>query len=251
MSTKLSLIAVTFSAVAIAAAPGVRVVGGSRSTRSLTAASVSGPTPLVARDMQVDLDLPSGKSGKGRLYILFEPLSGLYLHNFDWEPYFYPTYPFIDLVEAHYKVGVTDDRLFYVGFLMGVVITESAQKASSLDDAEAKSLRWYGDHLPQVEERSYRGQTTITPLRIDRSDFPVGFFNSQLSSRPAQVKVVDMVRADGAVPVLFGNETSRWVLTLESEEDAGPHPRAKVILRRAGDSWLQSPVFAADSERGK
>ena len=159
MSAKLRFVTVVaVSTVALAAAAGVRPVAGSRSTHSLSVAMVSGQRYLAAREMQIDLEFPDGKTGRGRLYLLFEPVSGLYLHNFAWERDSYPTYDFIGHVEAHGRVGTTDDRLFIAFFVDGVGILDSTEKAASMDDAETRSLKWYADHLSQVEDRSDRGQ---------------------------------------------------------------------------------------------
>jgi hypothetical protein len=247
MSTKLTLTAVALAGAAFAAAPGVRPVSQSRTTRSLTAVGTTGPTYLAAREVQVDLDFPDGSSGKGILYVLFEPASGLYFHTLGWKRDANLDFAVIDHVEAYSRVGILPDCLFIVTFAMGIVIQDSAERAGSLDDAEAQALKWYADRLPQVEDRSYRNPTTNTDFPVVRSDFPKGFFREGLDARLAPpVKLVDMVRKDDGT----------WLLTLESTEDPSAHHRAAVILRRGGirpirDAWSMSGIFAAEPEKPK
>jgi hypothetical protein len=247
MSTKLTLVAIMLAAAAFAAAPGVRPVSQSRTTRSLTAVGTTGPTYLAAREVHLDLDFPDGSSGKGILYILFEPASGLYFHTLGWKRDANLDFAVIDHVKAYSRVGILPDCLFIVTFAMGIVIQDSAEQAASIDDAEAKSLKWYADRLTQVEDRSDRGQTTTTNLPVSRWDFPKGFFKGELDSRGvAPVKLVDMVRKDDGT----------WLLTLECTDDPSAHHRAAVILRRGGirpigDAWSMSGIFAAEPEKPK
>jgi hypothetical protein len=208
----------------------------------MTAITVSGPSYLAAREMQVDLEFPNGKFGKGRFFLLFEPVSGLYLHTLGWERDAYPTYDFIGHVEAHGRVGIAGDRLFIAFFGDGVGILDSVEKAASIDDAEARSLKWYTDHLAQVEDRSYRGQLTSTNIPISRFAFPKGFFHSEHDSRPGlPVKLLDM--APG--------EKGAWVLTLESTDDPTDHPRAKILIHRTYGSWGTPGIVSAEPEKQK
>jgi hypothetical protein len=200
----------------------------------------SGPTYVAAREVRVDLDFFDGKSGKGVLSVLFQPSTGLYLHALAWEPDGYPKYDFVGHLEEGCRVGVDRDRLFIAAFANGVVVNHSIEKATSIDDAEAKSLKWYADHLPQVEDRSYRGQTTNTVLALDRFESPKGFFQSEIDSRPGlPVKLVDMA----------WNGDDAWVLTLENTEGSTAHPRANLVIFRSGGAWSRGRVIAADPEK--
>jgi hypothetical protein len=135
MISKLALLYLAISGVALAGPPGLQPITESRTTRSLTAVAMAGQTYLAERSMQVDLDFPDGEKGKGRLYVLFEPLSGFYMQAFRWLADSYPGYP-----EAR-LVGVASDRLFVASSYQGLVIEDSAEKATDVDDAEAKALK--------------------------------------------------------------------------------------------------------------
>ena len=132
-----------------AGSPGIRPV--TRNDRTLPAVAGYGQIYVTARDMTADVDFPSGRSGKGRLFIIFDSSSGFFLETFHWEPNAYPQLFLIDHVGSLYRIGVAPDRLLAVNFAYGVGISESSEKAQNLDDAEAKSLKWIGDHLPDVE----------------------------------------------------------------------------------------------------
>ncbi len=87
---QLLLVTVALASQAMAAPPGVRPVTASRITRALSAIRDSSQTYLAAREIRLDMDFPSGNSGKGKLFILFEPSSGLFFHTYGWERNDYP-----------------------------------------------------------------------------------------------------------------------------------------------------------------
>jgi hypothetical protein len=225
------LMAAALVASTMAATPGVRPVTSSRNTRALTAVNDSGQTYLAAREMQVDLDFPSGKSGKGKLFLLFEPSTGLFLHTYGWERNEYPAIAWIDDIETHSLVGVSADRLVIVNTLG---IRESTEKAASLDDAEAKSLKWMNEHLLDVEAR-LPGNVRVASLQLDSSGFPKGFFREYNVMPGLPLKLVDMVR-----------QGNGWDLTLESTEH---HRRVKLLISPQGNTWVHG--FARPDQAGK
>ena len=233
---KWMLMIVALAVSIMAAAPGVRPVTASRNNRTLTAVTESGQTYLAARELGVDLDFPAGQSGKGQLYILFEPSTGFFLQIFGWERNDYPR-TWIAQQEARSRVGVTADRLVIVTFSDGAGIIESTEKASNLDDAEAKSLKWIGDHLAQIETRTDRELYRATYRPLGRSDFPKGFLRPGLQHGSIEmidplpglrVRLVDMVYKGGG-----------WELTLESTET---QRKAKVFVFRRGTEWFTGPI---------
>jgi len=215
---------VAFSASGLAVASGVRPVTGSRRDHTLTAITESGQTYLAGRELQVDLDFPSGKSAKGKLFILFEPSKGLFLQACGWEQRDYPAYAWMDDIKAYSRVGVTADRIFMVSANQAIVVVESVEKANSLDDAEAKSLQLVGDHLAETEARKPTS-VKATSLMIDRSDFPDGFFRGRYDPMGLlRVKLADMVWQGG-----------EWDLTLESMDT---HRQAKLRIIQQGSMWF-------------
>jgi hypothetical protein len=206
----------------------------------MTVITVTGPRYLAAREMRVDVEFPDGKIEKGRLYLLFEPISGLYLHNFAWGKDV--SYDFIGHVEVDGRVGIDGDRLFIAFFGNGDGILDSTEKAPNIDDAEASSLKWWADRLPQLEDRSIRGPGTSTNIPISRFAFPKGFFHSEHDSRPGlPVRLLDMVPA----------EKGAWVLTLESTDDPTDHRRAKILIHRTYGSWGTPGIVTAEPEKRK
>src|SRR5690349_11651153 len=89
----------------LGAIPGARPVPGSRNDHALTAARESGRTYLAGRELQVDLEFPSGRSRKGELIVLFEPSTGLFLRILHWAANEYPKKPWTD-IDAEWQFGV-------------------------------------------------------------------------------------------------------------------------------------------------
>ena len=221
------LVTVALGSQGMAAPPDVRPVTASRITRALTAIRDSTQTYLAAREIRLDLDFPSGNSGKGKLFVLFEPSTGLFFHTYSWERNDYPEVAWIDNVETRSRIAVSTDRLVIVTCGNAVGILESAERAASLEDAEAQSLKWMSDHLSEVEER-LSGNVRVTSLQLDRNEFPKGFF-PEYDQRPGlPLKLMDMVRRDAG-----------WDLTIENTDN---HRTIKLIIRHQGDTWVRGGV---------
>jgi hypothetical protein len=224
----LSLVALAVSALPVP--PAVRAVAGSRRDRGLTAVAKWGETYLTARETRVDVDFPSGKTGKAVLFVLFEPSTGYYLHTFNWAERDYPEAWWNENEVSHWRAGVAADRLFAVGGAGGRIgILDSSEKAASMDDAEAKTLRLISDHLAEVEARSGSYRPKVTNLEVGRGEFPQGFFRSQMDPRPG-------------LPLEFLGLVSRddsWELTLESTET---HQKATLLITPRKIGWTRGPV---------
>ena len=199
----LSVLTIALCAPCLAAPPGVQPVPGSRTDYALTAGMQSGETYLAGRDLKVDLNFLSGKSAKGKLFILFEPASRLSFWTYGWEERGYPAVGWMDHIKTYSRVGVAADRLFIVSFAQGIVIAESSEKANSIDDAETQSLKWVGDHLAEIEARS-PVTIKVTSLAMDHSFFPEGFFRSPWEPAGMRVNLIDMEWQRG-----------EWALTLQ------------------------------------
>src|SRR5579863_5996857 len=117
------------------------------------------------------------------------------------------------------------------------------EKASTLDEAEEKSLSWIGNHMSNVEARSYK--TCVLPAV--RSSFPKGFFQSEYDARPLlPVRLTKLEWLDGD-----------FILTLESTERTpdkqrkSRRPSSSLFRRRLPDFpdgagvsilWIKSKI---------
>lgn len=233
-----SIVAITIVAASAAiAGPAIRPVGGSRRDVSLTATTKSRETYLAARDMLVDVEMADGRSRKGQLTLLFEPSSGLYYQLLvlakKWEGAGYGTYRFLDKL-GNSRIGVTSDKLTIVSFAGGgmVRVDESAERAVSMDDAEAKCLKWDLDHIADIDKNStsYRlfGQATHLPFSVTL--FP-GFYHEHDARHFLPLRLIDIKWHETPSERRVG-----WELTLE--ETDGRHRKVKMWVWQAGDTWV-------------
>ena len=70
--------------------PAIREVMRTAGDRILTALSDRGGTPVNVSEARIDLDFPSGKSGKGTLLVVFELATGNYFWNVEWQKDAFP-----------------------------------------------------------------------------------------------------------------------------------------------------------------
>jgi hypothetical protein len=222
-ATKCMIIAVALGGWGLEAAPGARPVPGSRNDHALTAARESGRTYLAGRELQIDLDFPSGRSRKGELIVLFEPSTGLFLRILHWAND-YPKTPWTDM-DAQWQFGVAAGRLVIVTFAEGVGIVQSTEKASSIDDAETQSLNWAQGHIADLEARSSGGNIF---LAVGKFEFPEGFLRLRHDPLGLRIKLVDMVW-----------QGQGWDLTIENMDT---HRRAKLLVTQHGNTWTRSLV---------
>jgi len=169
---------------------------------------------------------------------VFEPTSGFFFHLFAWEPNNYPAANWIrDIESARTRILVSPERLILVTCASSYVgIEETTEKATSLDDAESKSLKWFNDNLSKVENRTYKGRYTYGTFTFGSSEFPKGYFGPEfyeVSGLP--LKLIDVTRAKVA-----GAE-EHIVLTVESTVT---HKRAIGHFFRQGGQWMKGGVEA-------
>jgi hypothetical protein len=218
------------SASLVGAPPGVSLVAGSRQDRTLAATTSLGQTYLAGREMQIDLTFASGKSAKGMLHILFEPRSGFYIQVTGFLPG-RPgeRYSWIDALAPRTRFAVTPDRIVILTLWPEKVeIIESREKAASLDEAEAKSLQWNGDHLAALEARTHTYKSygyVHEAFRLSRFEFPKGFFQSEYwSVGSPPIRLIDFVRKDDF----------HWEVIMQCTETG---QRAKMSLFRRGGTF--------------
>lgn len=200
----------------------VHPLTGSRRSLSGTAATKLGETYLGVRELRVDLDFPTGGSGKAVLLILFDPVSGLYDRSFQWSANEYPEVLRAGGLPSYWRVGLNAGRLTVVAFLNPeLAITESTEQAVSLDQAEMTSLQWISDHLLEVEAR------TIRPVAFSgKLAYPPGFF----SPGP-------QISATSVLPVEFlamAAHNGGWDLTLRNTEN---QKQVTVLATEHGTFW--------------
>lgn len=211
---------VIFTLAPYATAQPAGVHAETRQTYNATAITSSGETYLAMRDVQVDFQFPMPKQGKGALFILFEPRTGLYERTLDFSLAEYPQIPPRNGLPAHMRVGVTAERMTVVAFTNpGVFMLESTERAASLDEAEVKSLRWAGDHLAEILE--LRMPKSLLGRMFDDL-FPDDFFSKRAWAALGRfpLKLITLTPHDG-----------RWDLVFESTEN---QKRIKVPINRFG-----------------
>lgn len=228
---------ITLTLAAVWAAPlGVRPVADSRITRDLPGTNDIGSVYLLGRELKVDLTFSSGKNGKGLLFIAFEPSTGLFFQGLRWEANDYPRVSLINELPSQGRFLVTKDRLLLISVASnGVMLHETTEKASTLEDAEARSLAWIDSHLADIDTGKSSGPVRSTYLRMSPAMFPKGFFPEGDVRAAFSLNITDIARKDKG-----------WEITVEAVDtdmkgrlflgDKGPHP--------AGEGpWGLSPVY--------
>jgi hypothetical protein len=219
-------VAETFMPLLAAAPHGISQVVGGRREYSATALASFGETYLGIRDILVDIMFPSGRSGKGRITVVFEPASRLWFQFFSWEQKDYPAYVSADSLRAQRRFGVTSKNLIVI-MLNGnaIHVMESTLLASSLDEAEARALKWHGERLAEIEAGANVPKSygyVYEKLSFGRGSFPQDFFQSDYDSRPyVPIKLVDIARQDDF----------NWLVTVESIDTK---KRAATLISRQG-----------------
>ena len=207
----------------------VRPIADTRSTQAFPAINTLGPTHITVRQLWVDLNLPNGAKGRGRVEILFDSTTGVFFHMFQiernsalasWTDYFL----------ASTRIVSAPDRILVITFGNSAGVLESIEKAASLEEAESKSIEWINNHIDVPETMSYESIV----IGILRSDYPKGFLpeGSELDATGyLHVKLVDVIPDSGG-----------WDLVLQSPNSGSPPPKAMVRIERKGKMWVRDLV---------
>jgi hypothetical protein len=234
MLIKTIVAAMAVALAANAAQPGIRPVQGGRADLAVKAATESGTRYLPLREIQVDLDLPDGASGRGRLSIIYDSSTGFFLHIM-YGGRGEASYPG-GIDGSDVRVGVATDRLFIVTLARYEFwFFESTDKAASMDDAEAQALAWYGAHLSLF---SAGGPVHgMTKVMFSREFFPKGFLPELGAGGGIPVKLVDIVH------VTNGDPGGAWDLTLENTDT---HAKVKMQYYRVFGLWSTRGAIRAE-----
>ena len=108
-------------------------------------------------------------------------------------------------------------------------MTESTEKAASVDDAEARALKWRSDHLPEEEARTLKRESLgylFQEMTFSRPYFPKGFFKTDLDARAfLPLRLIDFVR----------RSDTQWDVIVECTDN---QRRAMTTLTRRGNAWV-------------
>jgi hypothetical protein len=206
------------AATAAAAAPGIRQVMGSTSDRAVPVTTALGESYASAREMRVDLDFPSGKSGKGTLFIIFEPSTGYFFRIFRWDGSDYPPASQSgDFVAGSWLGASTERLLIFTNGNPWLVIHESSEKAASLSEAEASSLKWAAGHLAEIEARKNEYRTASMDLRF-LHDLPGFLPDEPQAAGGLPIKVIGIAPADKRWEVTI---QGRWTAKVRVDDNYG------------------------------
>ncbi|MCZ2152034.1 MAG: hypothetical protein LC126_30185 [Bryobacterales bacterium] len=232
---KYAIFTAALAAYALAAPAGIAVVPGGRRDIGLTAMTSSGEGYLAARETRVDIAFPDGRSGRGTLYVVFEPSTKCFLQTIFWaQKAEYPSDSWFNSIARTGGFIVSHDRLVLVTlkdprFPYISILESSPEEADNLDDAESRSVRWYRDHLSALEARKYTPESFGYVVEKVAIWVPSGFFESDLN-----------MDARGHVPLKFLNiarvNDSEWTVTLESTENPRNHRRLQVPIYKRPDT---------------
>jgi len=155
--------------------------------------------------MMIDFSFANEAMGKGRLGIVFDPLSGFYSSTVDWNR---SQYPKPNLIGSQVRFIVMNDRLVGIDWTgNGLLIVESTDRAPNLNAAEAAALRWYSDNASSVERGLARPRDLgylTNHLQIFQFEFPKGFFKSESYARGMPLRIDDVVwRDENDLSVVF------------------------------------------------
>jgi hypothetical protein len=105
----------------------------------LRVSTPEGIVPLQARELHVKVRYPSGKEGAVELFVFYEPQSHLYL----WSYQFSEVPEVADPMERYCSsvaLSIADGRMTLFSMGSDLFIRQFSQKASSLDDAQQRTL---------------------------------------------------------------------------------------------------------------
>ncbi|MCZ2155441.1 MAG: hypothetical protein LC114_16325 [Bryobacterales bacterium] len=241
------MLAAAVASWAFATPQDITVVRGSRHDIGLTAIASSGEVFIAARELLVDITFQGGTSGKGKLHVVFDASTKCFLQSIFWVSNGkYPVHSWFENIAQTGRFVVSDDRLVLITLQNRLapfiaILESSPEKATDLDDAEVRSVRWYRDHLSVLEARTYTLESFGYFAARVAIGIPNGFFDSDLSTDPRgylPVKFVDVARI---------NDT-QWTVTLESTENPSNHRRLQVPIYKRPDNnsrgrsarWMRS-----------
>ncbi len=203
--TRVLRVFVLLAAPVIAAAQNssIQPIASTRVNKAIDAYSNTGDVVLAAREMLVDLKMPSGRVGKGGFLILFDPTGGYYFWSLDWDPSNHSMRSMIDNIRTRPYVARDRLAIIYV-VLHSVVVQESTRKAATMDAAEAKSLEEAKAQLGDFETptkvwATYRQISLIQAIGDD-------FLAPPMSSIFGPVTILNIVQQEG-----------KWHITLEGQ----------------------------------
>jgi hypothetical protein len=184
----------------------VRLLPASTKNKTISARGHDGRTQLAARESRVELKFAPTREGKGSVVVIFDHSTGYYFSFIYWDKD-YANRSLLEGFTGEARVGVTDEKLVIFTLRSGVLFAyESTDKASSIDDAEVKTLQWATEHIAETESRADR----YKPIRLGEIQTPPDF----LLARPpgsAMIRsgpdgLLDLERHDGL-----------WELTVQGQ----------------------------------
>lgn len=195
----------------------IRPLAATRTDRAIAAATATGDVQLAVREVQVEVVRRNSKDSKGALLIIFDSATGTFARRFSWIPNYPGRIPLLENLLSYSKVYVTSDHIvLFTKVDGGIQIRESAEKARSLDDAEAKALNDSVTDLTDYVEKATRGPVVSFDRHLGE-DFSL----APASSFRSPTKLLEVSRRDGKWEItVLGRWKAKMVLTDKFEVDA-------------------------------
>jgi hypothetical protein len=185
--------------------PAAQVVAGSRIDGTLPGITDGGDTVIDTRELEVELQFPSGKRGKGAALLLFDRVTGYYLCLDGWESDDYPKTLTAKVVSFDRKVGVISEGMFMFAFgNPSVYIFRSNEKAHTMDEAESSYLKWAKGHMAEIETHKHYAKVWAE-VRLEALRLVPGLVSNEL-------------RAQAGIPIeirAITRKDNHWELTVK------------------------------------
>lgn len=197
----------------------VSPIASTRNDKPLSADTSAGNITLAAREMQVDIRFPSGKTGRGGMLVLFDPASGRFFWQLTWLPKESANIPMLNNFTSNSRIYLAADRMTVFTCRAPVLlIYDSDDKAKDLQSAETMALQSATNELDAREARTAprgpRAGRTI-PLSVIGNDFLVPPHSAAFH---LPVKILNISRSGQKWQVTL---QGRWkaLLTLSDKDD--------------------------------
>jgi hypothetical protein len=192
------------------------------SDHGIHASTKLGDATADGRELLVDATYPSGRNGKGGVFVLFDKASGFFIWYYREIGKNEPQSPgMVETFTSDSIPYVADDRL--VVFLKrdsDISVRESFERADSLDDSMSRALKSAADLLGEIERGSqgsyYKSfkDVPLTPLGRD-------FLGPKLSAAFGPIKLLSVSKLPSGWDILVQGQWKAKLTLNDKYETTG------------------------------